>query len=133
MSRALELGEIDVAAQISTGSFERLGGSDDVDAISGVGPYIRVLSFNLCTESRCPDRKVNPAIQDAAVRRAIAYSVDRQRLTLIATSGTSPVAHGVLPTYYKAWSAGRGWTMGWTRHVPIASWIALGTPSGRTG
>src|SRR5690606_1280002 len=60
------------------------------------------LAFNLCPEDICPDARVNRAIQDLPVRQAIAYSIDRERINEIAAAGTSFVANGLLPSYYKA-------------------------------
>jgi peptide/nickel transport system substrate-binding protein len=41
-------------------------------------------------------------VQDRTVRQAIAYAIDRNKLNEIATRGTSFVANGILPSYYKA-------------------------------
>ena len=64
-------------------------------------PSFTELAFNLCSERDCPDAKFNPAVQDRAVRQAVAYAVDRERVNEIATRGTSFVGHGMLPSYYK--------------------------------
>ena len=41
-------------------------------------------------------------MQDRAVRQAIAYAVDRERINEIAARNTSFVGHGILPSFYKA-------------------------------
>ena len=40
-----------------------------------------------CPAKICPDANFNPAIQDPAVRQAIAYAVDRERINAIAARG----------------------------------------------
>ena len=39
------------------------------------------------------------------MRQAIAFAIDREKLQAIATRGTSFVAHGILPSFYKAFYA----------------------------
>ena len=55
------------------------------------------LAFNLCPKKNCPDAKFNPAVQDRAVRQAIAYAIDRERINEIAARDTSFAGHGILP------------------------------------
>ncbi|MFN8152297.1 MAG: peptide ABC transporter substrate-binding protein [Solirubrobacterales bacterium] len=102
VERALQLGEIDMIGEVEAGSFARLGSQDSVDAISSPTPAYTQLAFNLCSEQNCPDAEFNPAIQDQTIRQAIAYSVDRNKINEIAARGTSFVANGILPSYYKA-------------------------------
>jgi len=98
--RALQLGEIDLAPEVQATTFERLGQQENIDAVDSPSPAFTQLAFNLCPEKLCPDANFNPAIQDVDVRRAIAYSVDRERLNEIANRGTSFVANGYLPSFY---------------------------------
>ena len=100
--RALQLGEIDLDREVEAASFERLGSTDDVSTRRSATPAYTQLAFNLCPEDICPDAEFNPAIQDRTVRQAIAYAVDRNKLNEIATRGTSFVANGILPSYYKS-------------------------------
>lgn len=100
--RALQLGEIDLDREVEAASFERLGSTDDVETRRSATPAYTQLAFNLCPENICPDAEFNPAIQDTTVRQAIAYAVDRNKLNEIATRGTSFVANGILPSYYKS-------------------------------
>jgi peptide/nickel transport system substrate-binding protein len=69
--------------------------------VQAPSPSFTELSFNNCSKQNCPDAKYNPAVQDVAVHQAIAYAVDREKLNAIANRGTSFVAHGLLPQYYK--------------------------------
>ena len=73
-----------------------------MDTVDSPSPAFTELAFNLCPEELCPDANVNPAIQDLPVRQAIAYSIDRDRINQIAASGTSFVANGLLPSFYKS-------------------------------
>lgn len=100
--RALQLGEIDLDREVEAASFERLGSTEDVETRRSATPAYTQLAFNLCPEDICPDAEFNPAIQDTTVRQAIAYAVDREKLNEISTRGTSFVANGILPSYYKS-------------------------------
>jgi peptide/nickel transport system substrate-binding protein len=102
VERALDLGEIDMVREVDAASFARVGESDNVDTSRSSTPAYTQLAFNLCPEKFCPDAQFNPAVQDRTVRQAIAYSIDREKLNEIATRGTSFVANGILPSYYKA-------------------------------
>jgi peptide/nickel transport system substrate-binding protein len=100
VERALQLGEVDMILEVEAGSFERLGDEPDIEAITAPSPAYTQLAFNLCSEQDCPDAEFNPAVQDPAVRQAVAYAVDRERINEIAARGTSFPGHGVLPSYY---------------------------------
>jgi peptide/nickel transport system substrate-binding protein len=102
VERALQLGEIDLVREVEASSFERLGTQDNVETRRSATPAYTQLAFDMCPEKLCPDANFNPAIQDPVVRQAIAYAVDRQKLVDIATRGTSFVANGILPSYYKS-------------------------------
>jgi len=102
VERALQLGEIDIIGEVEAGSFERLGAQEDVETRRSPTPAYTQLAFNLCSEQDCPGAEFNPAIQDKTIRQAIAYAVDRDKIQEIASRGTSFVANGILPSYYKA-------------------------------
>jgi peptide/nickel transport system substrate-binding protein len=99
--RALTLGEVDVITEVQPATFERLGNEPNVDGIRGSTPAYTELAFNLCSEQNCPDAEFNPAVQDQAVRQALAYTIDRERINQISALGTSFVANGILPQYYR--------------------------------
>ncbi len=102
VERALKLGEIDVITEVQPATFERLGEEEGIETLRAPTASFTQLSFNLCSEKECPDAQFNPAVQDLDVRRAIAYGIDRERINEIATQGTSFVAHGLLPSFYKS-------------------------------
>jgi len=102
VERGLQLGEIDLVPEVQAATFERLGEQPDIETVASPSPAFTELAFNLCPPDICPDANVNPAIQDLPVRQAIAYSIDRERINQIAASGTSFVANGLLPSFYKS-------------------------------
>jgi peptide/nickel transport system substrate-binding protein len=102
VERALTLGEIDIITEVQPATFERLGEEDGIETLRAPTASFTQLAFNLCSEKECPDAQFNPAVQDRDVRQAIAYGIDRERINAIATQGTSFVAQGLLPSFYKS-------------------------------
>jgi peptide/nickel transport system substrate-binding protein len=102
VERAIKLGEIDMILEVQATAFERLGEEPNIETSRSSSPAYTQLAFNMCPEHFCPDAELNPAIQDQAVRQAVAYAVDRERINTIATHDTSFVGHGILPEYYKS-------------------------------
>jgi len=100
--RALQLGDVDVVPEVSAGGFERIGQQPDIQTFQAASPAYTELAFNLCPPKLCPDANRNPAVTDRAVRQAVAYAVDRERINAIAAQGTSFPAHGILPSFYKS-------------------------------
>jgi peptide/nickel transport system substrate-binding protein len=101
VNRALKLGEIDSIWEVEPPSFPQMENVDKVKAVRAPSPSFTELAFNLCSKEDCPEAKFNPGVQDRAVRQAIAYAVDRNKVNEISSRGTSFVAHGILPPYYK--------------------------------
>ena len=102
VERALQLGEIDLDLEVQAATFDPLGDEPNIDTVRSSTPAFTELAFNLCSEKNCPDAKFNPAVQDRAVRQAIGYAVDRNRINEIAARDTSFVGHGLLPEFYKS-------------------------------
>jgi peptide/nickel transport system substrate-binding protein len=103
--RALKLGEIDSIWEVEPTSFGQVEKADGITPVRSSSPSFTQLAFNLCSKQNCPDAKYNPAIQDRAVRQAVAYAVDRDRVNEISSRGTSFVGHGIVPPYYKTFYA----------------------------
>ena len=101
VERALTLGEVDFIPEVDAATFERIGQTENVEAVKSPSPSFTELSFNLCPPDICPDARFNPAVQDRTVRQAIAYATDRERINQIAARGTAFPGHGLLPMYYK--------------------------------
>jgi peptide/nickel transport system substrate-binding protein len=102
VERALQLGEVDLVAEVQPTTFDRVGEQPDIETLRSPSPSFTELAFNLCSEKNCPDAEFNPAVQDRTVRQAIAYAVDRERINTISSRDTSFVAHGLLPEFYKS-------------------------------
>ena len=102
VERALDLGEIDFIPEVTAATFDRIGEKEGIETVKAPTYAFTELAFNLCSEQHCPDAKFNPAVQDKTLRQAIAYSIDRERNNEIANQGTAFVAHGLLPSFYKA-------------------------------
>jgi len=102
VERALKLGEVDVITEVPPGSFENLNADPNIETVQSAAPAYTELAFNLCPQELCPDGEFNPAVQDVAVRQAVAYAVDRERINTIAGRDTSFVANGILPSFYKS-------------------------------
>ncbi|MGH2992893.1 MAG: ABC transporter substrate-binding protein [Solirubrobacterales bacterium] len=100
--RALQLGEVEIIAEVQPTTFERLGEQPNVETLRGSSPSYTELAFNMCSEQDCPDAQFNPAVQDKTVRQAIAYAIDRERVNQISALGTSFVGNGILPSFYKS-------------------------------
>jgi peptide/nickel transport system substrate-binding protein len=100
VERALQLGEIDFVWEVQASSFARLSKADGVKTVKSPSPSFTELAWNLCSKTNCPDAKFNPAVQDVAVRQAVAYAVDRNKINAIANRGTSFEGHGLLPQFY---------------------------------
>ena len=102
VERALDLGEIDFIPEVEPTTFERLGSQEGIETVNAPTYAFTELAFNLCSEQDCPEAVFNPAIQDKTIRQATAYSIDRERNNEIANQGTAFAAHGILPSFYKA-------------------------------
>ena len=102
VARALDLGEVDIVPEVQPATYQRLSEAENIEAFRAPTAAFTELSFNLCSEQDCPEAEFNPAVQDKTVRQAIAYSLDRERINEIATLGTSFVAHGLIPSFYKS-------------------------------
>ncbi len=102
VERALQLGEVDLDLEVQAATYNSLGDEPNIDTFRSSTPAFTELAFNLCSEKNCPDAKFNPAVQDRAVRQAIGYAVDRNRINEIAARGTSYIGHGLLPEFYKS-------------------------------
>lgn len=102
VERALQIGEIDLDLKVSSGNFAHLGEESNIETVKASSSSYTELAFNSCPTSICPEAHRNPAVTDRAVRQAVAYAVDRERLDQIAARNTSFVAYGILPAYYKS-------------------------------
>ncbi len=100
VERALQVGEIDLDLKVTSGDFKRLGEQANIETVKASSPSYSQMAFDVCPEEICPNAKRNPAIQERAVRQAVGYAVDRERINQIAARNTSFTAYGILPSYY---------------------------------
>ena len=100
VERALRLSEIDMIVEVDPSTFKRFEETDNIEPLSSPSPSYTEMGFNICPRELCPDAERNEAITDPAVRQAIAYAVDRDRINEIAARGTSTIGQGILPSYY---------------------------------
>jgi peptide/nickel transport system substrate-binding protein len=91
-----------MVVEVDSSTFERIQEEPNIEALSSPSPSYTQLAFNLCPEDLCPDAEFNPAIQDVAVRQALAYAVDREKVNAISARGTAFPGSGILPSYYEA-------------------------------
>ncbi len=102
VERALRLGEVDMVVEVDPSTFQRISEDPNIETLSSPSPSYTELAFNICPDDLCPDAERNTAIQDTAVRQAIAYAVDRERVNAISSRGTSTPGAGILPSFYTA-------------------------------
>jgi len=88
MRLAVEGGEIDVAWKtLNPTDYADLEGAGVLQVIEGPGAQIRYICFNVTT----------PPFDQAGVRQAIAYAVDRDAITSIAFQGTHAPLYSMVP------------------------------------
>lgn len=102
VERAVQTGEVDLDLEVDSAAFQRVGENANVEALRGTSPAYTQLAFDVCPEKICPDAKRNPAVTERAVRQAVGYAVDRNRINAIANRGNAYVGYGILPSYYTA-------------------------------
>ncbi len=102
VERAVQTGEVDLDLEVSSAAFQRTGENAGVETLRSTTPAYTQLSFNVCPDELCPDAKRNPAVTERAVRQAVGYAVDRNRINEIANRGNAYVGYGILPSYYTA-------------------------------
>jgi len=88
MRLAAESGEIDIATKtLNPTDYADLEAAGELQVIEGPGAQIRYICFNVTT----------PPFDDAGVRQAIAYAVDRDAVTTIAFQGTHDPLYSMVP------------------------------------
>jgi peptide/nickel transport system substrate-binding protein len=90
---AVEQGEVDIAYRsLSPTDLDDLRGQEGLDVVEGVGVEIRYLAFNLNLQPG------DNAEQKKAIRRAVAYTIDRQAIAENVWNGTvEPLYTSVSP------------------------------------
>jgi peptide/nickel transport system substrate-binding protein len=89
---ALEQGDVDIAYRnLSPTDYEDLRGAEGIDVIGGKGVEIRYLAFNLDLQPGDNDE------QKLAIRRAAAYTIDRDAIAKNVYDGTVQPLYSMIP------------------------------------
>jgi peptide/nickel transport system substrate-binding protein len=101
MVTALEQGEIDAAHTIPSSSFERLESTEDIVAVEGQQGGFDELALNAGAGGIGDG---HPALQDLAVRQAIAHAVDKETIVSRVLNGLGEPAEAMSPSPDPAWT-----------------------------
>jgi peptide/nickel transport system substrate-binding protein len=92
---ALRQGEIDFVDSVSPALFESLQGQPDIGTHRAIAAGFSSLSFNFGGQG--PKASNHPALQDVAVRRAIAFAIDKDALVERVRQGYATAGTTVVP------------------------------------
>jgi peptide/nickel transport system substrate-binding protein len=101
MVAALQAGEIDAAHEVPRSALERLEGDADIEVVSGEQGTFTQLAMNGGAGGIGDG---HPALQDLAVRHAIAHAIDRDVLFERVALGTGSVGTVMVPSADPAWT-----------------------------
>jgi peptide/nickel transport system substrate-binding protein len=101
---ALTTGQVDAITEFPATAVSALQNADNVEvhiADVAAGGSLRDVFFNVTSEENCPpDDGIcsgHPALQDVAVRQALATAVDKQQIIDVATLGTASPGLSLVP------------------------------------
>jgi peptide/nickel transport system substrate-binding protein len=97
MIQALKVGEIDLLNDVPASAFETVKGFTGVTAIATDGRYFNELIINTVDPNNDPVPTGNPALADPVVRKAIAYSINKQDIVDIVIQGLATPADSIVP------------------------------------
>lgn len=100
MVQSLNIGEIDAAININPNQVELLEKEEDIEVIATSTHGFTELAMNSWKD---PKSKGNPLLQDKAVRQAISYAIDRQKIIDVAYSGQGTVGSTLIPPSLEFW------------------------------
>lgn len=101
MVAALQAGEIDAAHEVPRSALERLEGDPDIEIVSGEQGTFTQLAMNGGAGGIGDG---HPALQDLAVRHAIAHAIDRNVLFERVALGTGSVGTVMVPSADPVWT-----------------------------
>lgn len=101
MVAALQAGEIDAAHEVPRSALERLEGDPDIEIVSGEQGTFTQLAMNGGAGGIGDG---HPALQDLAVRHAIAHAIDRDVLFERVALGTGSVGTVMVPSADPVWT-----------------------------
>lgn len=95
--QALRVGDIDFAAEVPTSAFEAVKTFEGVTAVSLPGRSLSELILNSAPEDHDPVPTRNPAMNDPAVRLAIATAINKQDLVDVVLQAQGIPGVGLIP------------------------------------
>lgn len=148
--RDLQGGALDVVAQGQLQWTKQLAGSDgaNIQQWSGASAGFQEIAFNSCPPGGAgdcsgvgPDVNVK-AVQDPAIRQALAYAIDKPTIAATVYAGVAQPAYGIISpyyaTYFKDWSTdpdvGYAYNLDKARQVLAdGGWDCSATPCTKDG
>jgi peptide/nickel transport system substrate-binding protein len=100
MAQALKSGDIDIVTEMSPTVWDGVKNDKDVKIAEMPSFSFHHIGFNVYAD---PKSKGNPLLRDKAVRQALAYSLDRQRLVQLALAGHGQAGDAIIPAGMKNW------------------------------
>jgi len=97
MIQALKAGEIDVVNEVPASAFETVKGFENVTALAMDGRYFNELIINSVDANNDPAPTGNPALQDPAVRLAIAHVINKQDIADVVMQGLATPGASIIP------------------------------------
>ena len=93
MAQALSLGEIDAAFSIGSVQKKQLEADENVTLVSGEIPGFTQIGVNVWAD---PASKGNPLLKDKAIRQAVEYAIDKEKIIQMAYGGEGTVGTTLL-------------------------------------
>ncbi len=100
MVQALVAGQLDILTEVPPVLFDSLTGKSNVKPVEMESFSFHHIGFNV---SRNPKSKGNRLLLDPTIRRALAYSLDREQLVALALAGRGIPGSVQLPPSFGAW------------------------------
>jgi peptide/nickel transport system substrate-binding protein len=95
--QALKVGDIDLVSEVPATAFETLKSFPDVKAVLENGRYFNELIVNTVAPTNDPAPKRNPALEDPAVRLALATAINKQDLVDVVLQGLGVPGDTIVP------------------------------------
>jgi peptide/nickel transport system substrate-binding protein len=97
MSQALKVGDIDLVLEPPQSAFPAFSAMEDVQPVRIAGSYFDELIINSVPADHDPAPNKNPALDDPAVRLAIAYAINKQDITEVVMQGLATPGDTIVP------------------------------------
>ncbi|MER7818810.1 ABC transporter substrate-binding protein [Streptomyces sp. NPDC096153] len=107
--RDLKLSELDMVTDGNSRWVEQLARERDIKVWGAPSPGFSEIAFNSCSPGGAgacsgPGKGANiTVVQDPAIRRAIAWGIDREALSRTVYGGQNQPAHGLISPYYSTY------------------------------